>query len=495
MSSNNSKLGRKTYTKELIILTSLFFIWGFLTNLNTVLFGHLQGVFDLTATQAMLIQFCFFFAYFVMALPSGFLVKRMGYRKGIVVGLAAIALGCIMFYPASTTLQYGIFLGALFILASGITVLQVAANPYVTILGKPETASSRLNFAQALNSIGGTLAPIVGSILIVSAATVATNQTEVTNPLEETASKTEMDNRFAKTNGEATISGEGEEASETPIMLCKCDKCLEASDTPISKMSDDQRLKEAARVQVPYVTIAAILILIAIFFAVIELPEVTQSKEGSVAAGTKKIWQHKHLMFGVLGIFVYVGAEVGIGTMLATYLSGIKEMGGMLPDGTLIGISYLSEGSLNLFNMKLATTFVALYWGGALVGRLLGAVIMQKYDPKKMLTIFGACATLMVILTIACAGFAPYVSFVTIVLVGFFNSIMFPTIFSLSIAGLGDKTSQVSALLNMGIVGGAVIPLLMGVASDKVGITLCFIIPLVCYAYITFFGMKGAKTD
>ncbi len=420
--SGSGNAGGKGYAKELIILTSLFFMWGLLTSLNGILYPHLQGVFELNKTQAMLIQVCFFMAFFIMSLPSGVIVKKLGYRKGIVVGLAIAGVGCLLFYPAATIQQYWIFLGALFVMASGITVLQVAANPYVTVLGKPETASSRLNLTQALNSLGTTVAPYLGSVFILSSAIQSPEQVKMMSALEKEA----------------------------------------------------YNMQAANAVQGPYIVLAVLLFVIALFFALIKLPEIvgTDAAETKTKDSGKKIWQYKHLMLGVFGIFFYVGAEVAIGTLLVNFIAG-KEL----------GLSY---------SMEQAGKFVAYYWGGAMAGRFIGSVIMQKIDAKKVLAVCGLAAVAMVVVSMTATG---HVAMVAILLVGLFNSVMFPTIFSLSIAGLGSKTSQGSALLNMAIVGGALIPLIQAGIADMKSIQFSLIVPLVCYVYITFFAFKGASAD
>lgn len=411
----------KNYTFALSVLTSLFFMWGFITCLNDILIPHLKAVFTLNYTQAMLIQFCFFTAYFVMSLPSGYIVEKIGYKKGIVLGLIIAGIGCLMFYPAAGTRSYGLFLTAFFVLASGITLLQVAANPYVTILGKPETASSRLNLTQAFNSLGTTIAPIFGSMLILSVAVKST---------------------------EALSSMSAEDLAA-------------------------YQLTEAAAVQNPYVILALVLFAIAGVFAVIKLPVIEAAApaeiSGSAMDDRASAWKYPHLILGAVGIFVYVGAEVSIGSFLVNFL-GEKNIAG------------LAEAD--------AGKYVSFYWGGAMIGRFVGAAIMQKLNPGKVLGVASLVAALLVVITMLSSG---SLAMWLILSVGLFNSIMFPCIFSLGVAGLGKHTGQGSGILCMAIVGGALIPLLQGFLADSIGIQKAFFIPVLCYLFIVYYGYKGHK--
>ncbi|WP_226662848.1 sugar MFS transporter [Microbulbifer aggregans] len=391
----------------LTALTVLFFMWGFLTCLNDILIPHLKKVFDLNYTQAMLIQFCFFGAYFLVSLPAGALVKRIGFQKGIVGGLLVAALGCALFYPAAESHSYPVFLGALFVLASGITLLQVSANPYVTALGKPETASSRLTMTQAFNSLGTTIAPLFGGVLILSAATV----------------------------GADALSPEA----------------------------------EAASVKVPYLMLAGVLAFLALVFSQLKLPKIDDHGDDTVAAEGESVWSHRHLVLGALGIFVYVGAEVSIGSFLVNFL-GLDTVAG------------LEEAK--------AAHYIAYYWGGAMVGRFIGAVVMSRVTPGLVLAFNAAAAILLVLLAIMGAG---SLAMWAILLVGLCNSIMFPTIFSLALQGLGKQAGQASGVLCLAIVGGALVPLLQGVVADTAGLQISFLVPVVCYMYIVFYGLKGSR--
>lgn len=389
-------------------LTFLFFIWGFITCLNDILIPHLKNVFDLNYTQAMLIQFCFFGAYFLVSIPAGYLVKKAGYQRGIVIGLLIAAVGCLMFYPAADAQVYALFLLALFVLASGITILQVAANPYVTALGKAETASSRLTMTQAFNSLGTTVAPWFGGLLILAAATAEVGTAEF-------------------------------------------------------------KAQEAAAVQVPYLMLAAALLSLAAVFALLKLPKVTEHHQSEIAeADAGSAWQYSHLVLGALGIFVYVGGEVAIGSFLVNFI-GEPHIAG-LPEAE-------------------AAAYISYYWGGAMVGRFLGAVVMQKIAAGKVLAFNAVAAALLVLVAMHSSG---SLAMWSILAVGLFNSIMFPTIFSLAVTGLGKYTSQGSGVLCLAIVGGAIIPLLQGVLADNVGLQLSFILPVLCYGYICFYGLKGS---
>lgn len=406
------------YRLPLIVVTLLFFMWGFLTCLNDILIPHLKALFDLTYTQSALIQFTFFTAYFVMSIPAGKVISRFGYQKGIVIGLLGAALGALLFYPAASVPSYPLFLMALFVLASGITLLQVAANPYVAILGKPETASSRLNLTQAFNSLGTTIAPYFGALFILSGTMLSSDAMSKLDPIK-----------------------------------------LQA-----------YRLQEASTVQMPYVALALALGALALIMAKFKLP-VIASVEDPEAKSIRltEALKHRHLVLGALGIFVYVGAEVSIGSFLVNFL-GQPHIAG------------LKEAA--------AAGFVTYYWGGAMVGRFVGSALMQKIQAGKLLGIFALIASALVFVTMLSSG---SLAMTTILLVGLFNSIMFPTIFTLGIQELGKVTSQGSSLLIMAIVGGALIPLAQGVLADSIGIQQAFILPALCYLYIAYYGFRGSK--
>lgn len=392
----------------LIALTSLFFMWGFITCLNDILIPHLKSVFDLNYTQAMLIQFCFFGAYFLISLPAGALVKRIGYKMGIVTGLAIASIGALLFYPAASLLKYPLFLGALFVLAAGITILQVSANPYVTALGDPKTASSRLNLTQAFNSLGTTVAPFIGAFFILSAATVGVDQ-----------------------------------------------------------ILDTQA--QADTVKFPYLVLAAILALLALIFSQLNLPAITEhnsAEDTHTDAGS--VWSQPHLVLGALGIFLYVGAEVAIGSFL---------------------VNFLGQDNIAAMEETEAAHYIAYYWGGAMVGRFIGAAVMRYVRPGRLLAFNAVCAIVLISAAILGSG---SLAMWAILLVGLCNSIMFPTIFSLAINQLGSNTSQGSGIVCLAIVGGALVPLLQGVLADTIGIQQAFVVPLLCYFYIAYYGLKGS---
>lgn len=419
---NQRTLQQQTnYTYALTVLTSLFFMWGFLTALNDILIPHLKAVFSLNYAQAMLVQFVFFAAYFIMSLPSGFIVEKIGYKRGIVIGLITAGIGCLAFYPAAAARSYPIFLAAFFTLASGITLLQVAANPYVSILGKPEMASSRLNLTQAFNSLGTTIAPYFGSILILTVAVKSADQIAKLNHSQLTAYK----------------------------------------------------LAEASAVQVPYLGLAATLFILSAIIGIIKLPQIkAESNNDRESNNTfdhlhESAWKYKHVILGAIGIFVYVGAEVAIGSFLVNYL-GQKNIGG--------------------FTEAQAGKYVSFYWGGAMVGRFIGSAVVRKIKPGTALAFNASIAAVLVVATMVFAG---PIAMWSILLVGLFNSIMFPNIFTLGIAGLGKHTGQGSGILIMAIVGGAIIPVAQGWLADNIGIHHAFIIPVLCYLYITYYGLKG----
>ncbi|MBU6509383.1 MAG: L-fucose:H+ symporter permease [Gammaproteobacteria bacterium] len=403
------------------VVSAVFFMWGFITVLNDVLVPHLKTVFALDYTETMLIQFTFFGAYFLMSLPSGKVVSLWGYKNSIIIGLAVTGIGALLFYPAAALRYYGLFLAALFVLASGITLLQVAANPYVSLLGPVRTASSRLNLAQALNSLGTTLAPKFGGLLILSGAVLS---------------------------------------------------AAELAKLPAAQQLA-YRLQEAHAVQGPYIGIAIALFALALIVYLFHLPAVSvaENRRAEPAHPFRAALRHRHLLFGVVAIFLYVGAEVSIGSFMINYIS-------------LPGIGNMPEVR--------AAGFVSLYWGGAMLGRFIGSALLQRVDPRKLLGSFACVAALLVIATMASHGMLALWSVVSI---GLFNSIMFPNIFTLGIEGLGPLTGRGSSLLIMAIVGGAIIPELQGMLADHIGVHHAFLLPLLCYLYIVFYGFKGSKLD
>jgi FHS family L-fucose permease-like MFS transporter len=406
------------YTRPLAIVTSLFFMWGFLTCLNDMLVPHLKSIFDLSYARVMLIQFAFFSAYFLFSLPWSRFVNRIGYQRTMVVGLLTMACGAFLFLPAASAASFPLFLTALLVLAAGITGLQVAANPYVDLLGKPETASSRLDFTQAFNSLGTTVAPKLGGLLILSAAPLAVEQLRQLTP-----------------------------------------QALQA-----------YRVQTAASVKMPYTVIGVALVLLAILIGTSKLPPIeTTSRSQEKVNDT--IWKHPNLIFGALGIFAYVGAEVSIGSFLVNYFA--------LPE-------------IANFSAKTAAGFVSFYWAGAMIGRFLGAPLLRRFKPGYLLA---SCAVVGASLVTASMLSRGNTAMWSILAVGLFNSIMFPTIFSLGVAELGPLTGNGSGILNMAIVGGAILPVFQGVIADRIGIHHGFIIPVICYLYILFYALSGSKPN
>ena len=408
----------QSYGAPLATVTTLFFMWGFLTCLNDILVPHLKPIFDLNYTKVMLIQFAFFGAYFLFSIPSAKIIDWIGYQRSMVVGLLVMGLGAFLFVPAASVPSYPLFLGALIVLAAGITCLQVAANPYVTVLGKPETASSRLNLTQAFNSLGTFLAPFFGGLFILTAAR---NIDEV---------------------------------------RALAPDALQA-----------YRLHEAATVKLPYVGLGIALVLLAIAIGSFKLPKITHAQHQLGEKVNDSIWKHPNLIFGAIGIFVYVGAEVSIGSFLVNYFSQ-PEIGG------------LTE--------KVAASFVAFYWGGAMVGRFIGSALLQKVKTGGLLAICAVCAAGLVAVSMLTNG---HTAMYSIILVGFFNSIMFPSIFTLGVAELGPLTGDGSGVMIMAIVGGAIIPVAQGWIADHIGIHHAFFLPVICYLYILYFALRGSRPN
>ena len=408
-----------SYTVPLAVVTTLFFMWGFLTCLNDILVPHLKPIFDLNYARIMLIQFAFFGAYFLFSIPSAKIIDWIGYQRSMVVGLLTMGLGAFLFVPAASVPSYPLFLVALIVLAAGITCLQVAANPYVTVLGKPETASSRLNLTQAFNSLGTFLAPFFGGVLILTATPKTMEEIRALAP-----------------------------------------DALQA-----------YRLHEAATVKTPYVGLGIALVLLAIAIGSFKLPKIPHAQHQIGEKVNDSIWKHRNLILGAIGIFVYVGAEVSIGSFLVNYFSQ-PEIGG------------LTE--------KVAASFVAFYWGGAMVGRFIGSALLQKMKTGQLLGICAVCAASLVTISMISSGhFAMW----SIILVGFFNSIMFPSIFTLGVAELGPLTGDGSGIMIMAIVGGAILPLAQGAIADRIGIHHAFFVPVICYLYILFFALSGSKPN
>lgn len=401
---------QQNHNPALVVLTTLFFMMGFITCMNDILIPHLKDIFTLTNVQAMLVQFCFFTAYAIMSIPMGHLVGKIGYKNGVIGGFLLTAVGCLLFYPAADSQSYPTFLGALFILASGVTLLQVSGNPYVTLLAKPGKESATLTLVQAFNSLGTTIAPKIGALLIFTDAA-------------QKASKAE----------------------------------------------------QIASVQIPYLGLAGLLILLAVFVKMIRLPDarkiaVEESEHNH--DGKHNVWQYKHLVFGMVGIFCYVGAEVSIGSFMVNILGFLKGL-----------------------NHAKAADMLALYWGGAMVGRFLGSAVMARVAPNRYLAFNASVATALLVIAIMVGKGNADIAMWALIAIGFFNSIMFPTIFSLATKNLGKFTNSASGILCTAIVGGALIPVLQGKIADDFGMMISYVAPAVCYLYIVFFALKGYKAD
>jgi MFS transporter, FHS family, L-fucose permease len=404
------------YRRPLAMVTTLFFMWGFLTSLNDILIPHLKSVFELNYAKAMLIQFAFFTSYFVFSLPSGKLIDAVGYKRAMVAGLFTMAIGALLFIPAASVPSFPFFLTALIVLAAGMTILQVSANPYVAVLGPEKTAASRLNLAQAFNSLGTTIGPKLGGLLILSSAPLA-----------------------------AAVLHQ-----------------LSAPDLQA------YRIQQASSVKLPYLIFAFALVALGVVIALFKLPRIAAVEQRD-AATHDSIWRHRHLVLGAIGIFVYVGAEVSIGSFLVNYFSQ--------PD-----IGNISE--------KVAAGFVSFYWGGAMVGRFIGSALQQKIRPNKVLGVAAILAAILVCASMLTFG---HVAMWTIIAVGLFNSVMFPTIFTLAIEGLGPLTGDGSGLLVAAIIGGAIIPELQGLLADRLGIHHAFFLPIFCYLYIAYYAFNGSQ--
>src|SRR6267143_1830779 len=428
-----------TYTGALAVLTTLFFMWGSLTSLNDVLIPYVQHVFKIELAASMLIQTAFFSAYFVFSIPASKIIDWIGYKRAIVAGLLTMVVACLAFFPAARIPSFPFFLAALIILATGITILQVAANPYVAVLGKPQTASSRLNLTQAFNSLGTTIFPWIGAHLILR--TTATAMAQSASP-------------------------------------------------------------EADAVIKLYVYFfAAALTLLAIGIGLSKLPKMESAEHHIGEKINDSIWKHPNLIFGAIGICVYVGGEVAIGSSIANYLA-LPNIGGFAADIADSATRYRAA-------LAEAAKYISLYWLGAMIGRFIGSAILQKVKAGKLLALCAVMAALLVSVSVLSNG---HVAMWSILAVGLFNSIMFPCIFTLGIAELGPLTGDGSGILNMAIVGGAIIPLLVGKIGDLInrayypamtqgetswgqGIHYALVVAVICYLYILFFALSGSKPN
>ncbi len=434
--------GQQKFRGAFITVTSLFFMWGFITVMVDALIPRLKDVFELTYLQAGLVQFAWFTAYGVISIPGGRLIKKMGYKNGIMVGLSLAALGCLIFYPAASTRLFGLFLLALFVVASGITVLQVAANPYISVLGSEEGASSRLNLAQAFNSLGTTIAPIISATYLLS----------------------------------DTVKTGAQQAALSPEAL------------------EVYRTAEASAVQVPFVVMAMAFFALAGIIAMVTLPRILEG--GGDASRGASVLSDRRLLAGAAGIFVYVGAEVALGSYMVNYglNLGVQQMIAETPflhKMASLAASIKGQTVAGMDPKAQLGVLLTFYWGGAMVGRFIGAALMQRVRPGLLLSIFAGIAASLVVTSLLTSGLF---ALLALLAVGLFNSIMFPTIFTLGIERLGDAKPQGSGVLCTAIVGGAVIPPAFGALVDVSGFGLALMLPVLCYAYIAAFGYSAARS-
>jgi FHS family L-fucose permease-like MFS transporter len=408
-------MSKKTGTYAVVLITSLFFLWGFALNLNSILVPHLKKACQLSDLQSAFVDSAFYIAYFVVAVPAGLFMQKYGYKGGIIFGLLLFATGAFLFYPAAETRLYGFFLFALFIIASGCGFLETAANPYINNLGDPAGATQRINFAQSFNGLAATLAPLAGGIFILSGKTLSTSQ-------------------------KAGMS---------------------------SQNLNDYLQSESNAVKIPYIIIGLVVLTVAILVWRTALPDIKEHSDNDDTKAGGSIFKEKNLMMGVLGIFFYVGAQASVQSFFIRYSKYVAEIG-----------------------EKKASALLALAFLGFMIGRFLGTFLMRFIAPVKILIVYSVINCFLLILAFIVDG---SLSVYAIMAVPFFMSIMFPTIFSLSVRGLGEKTKKGSSLLIMGIVGGAVIPLLLGVVSDRSNIRIAYLVPLICFAYIFYFAFTNIR--
>jgi FHS family L-fucose permease-like MFS transporter len=401
----------------LLAVSALFFLWGLLTSLNDVLIPHLREVYSLSYSQAMLIQFCFFAAYLFASSPAGLLLSRIGYQNAVVVGLLIAAAGCALFYPAASS-GYLLFLSALFTLACGITILQVAANPYVAALGSEQTAARRLTLTQAFNALGTAIAPAVGGMFILTTHLLLPGELAAKSAIDQAA----------------------------------------------------YRAQQAESVQGPYLVLALTLALTAAMFALIRLPKIALVHRSLNPGALKQLCTQRHFVHGAGAIFAYVGAEVSIGSFL---------------------INFIAEPNVAALPSAQSAYYVSYYWGGAMVGRFIGFLLMRSVKPAHLLVFNAGCSIALLLIGMRSDGAQAMLAVISI---GLCNSIMFPTIFSMALSHLGRESGRASGLLCTAIVGGAVVPLAQGLLADRVGVQLSFVVPAFCYAYVLYFGWRFRRT-
>ena len=414
--TTSAPITERRYVAPLVLVTTLFFLWAFGVNLNDILIPRFKNAFALSDFQSSFIQVAFFSGYCLAALPAGRLMERIGYKRGILTGLVLCASGALLFVPASATGTYAFFLVALFVMACGQSFLEVAANPYVTILGPSESSERRLNLAQSFNAVGAVCAMLLG-LFILSGEEITPQQRAAFSAIQEQAYRT----------------------------------------------------GQASSVRVPYVLIACIFVVVAVLIATMHLPEVSEkSTQTDEKASWRKVFQQGHLVKGVLAQFLYVGAQVGVGSFVIRF----------------------AQHSLPGLTARSAWYYLLGHWIGFMLGRFGGSALMKSVPAPRLLSIFGAGSLISIIVALAAGGSA---SVWALVLIGFFHSIMFPTIFALSIKNLGPLTKRGSSLQVMAILGGAVLPAIMGRISDASNIRTAFIVPLICYLYICYFAASGYK--
>jgi MFS transporter, FHS family, L-fucose permease len=421
MTKPSAPLTEHRYILPFILVTSLFFLWAFGVNLNDILIPHLKKGFHLSDFRSSLIQTAFFGGYFLAALPAGWLMEKIGYKRGILVGLLTCAAGSLLFIPAASVRLYGFFLFALFVMACGQAVLEVAANPYVTILGPPESSERRLNLAQSFNSVGAVVTPIFGAAFILSGVEYSRAQL----------------------------------AAMTPAQL------------------HAYEVAEANTVKGPYLVITGLFLAVAALIFFSKLPEVREEDDSEIpntVGGVRGLWPYKHLLKGVLAQFFYVGAQVGVASFVIRFAQ--YSMPG-LPE-------------------KQAANYLKLHLLGFMIGRFAGSAIMKRIAAPRLLSLFGMSALICLMIVLVGTGVAPMWA---LVLLGFFHSIMFPTIFALSLKHLGPHTKLGSSLLVMSIIGGAVFPAAMGYISDLSSIRYAFWVPFFCHLYVLYFAARGYRPD
>jgi MFS transporter, FHS family, L-fucose permease len=422
MTEASAPLTERRYIVAFVLVTSLFSLWALGVNLNDILIPHLKKAFRLTDFQSSLIQSAFFGGYFLAALPAGWLMERIGYRKGILVGLLTCAFGAFLFIPAASIRLYGFFLFALFVMACGQGVLEVAANPYVTILGPAESSERGLNLAQSFNAVGAVVTPIIGRAFILSGIEYSASQLSAMTP-EQSAAYSAL---------------------------------------------------EASRVGGTYLAITALFLLVAALLYFAHLPEIRDTtgerfaQSEAAPSSRSQIWRYKHLVQGVVAQFFYVGAQIGVTSFVIRFV----------------------QHTVPNTHEKAAANILKWHLIGFMIGRFVGSAMMKRIAPPKLLALFAACASVCTIIAVVGTGAA---SVRAVVLLGFFDSIMFPTIFALSVKNLGVYTKLGSALLVMSIIGGAIVPAVMGYVSDATSIQKAFLVPLICYAYVIYFATRGYR--